>query len=296
MLFISAVLIPEMSVADVVQIPPSKDNTLYENATGSLSNGAGQHFFVGRTNQTSNSRRRGIIAFNLSDSIPEGSIIQSAALTVYCSKSSDFVSRTITLRKVINDWGEGTSDAAFEEGAGGNSTVGSATWIHRFYSTSNWTSVGGDFLSTISGSATITGIGSYTFVSTAQLVADAQSWLDNPSSNYGWVLLGTESVAKAARRFDTKEHPTAANRPYLTVTYLPPSCCVGIRGDFDGNGTTADIQDLTYLIDDIYRGGPSSPCPEEADLDNNGTPSQVQDLTYLINDLFRGGPNPPDCQ
>jgi hypothetical protein len=49
------------------------------------------------------------------------------------------------------------------------------------------------------------------------------------------------------------------------------------------------------MINDIYRGGPDSPCPEEADLDNNGTPSTVLDLTYLINDIFRGGPDSPAC-
>jgi len=76
---------------------------------------------------------------------------------------------------------------------------------------------------------------------------------------------------------------------------IKASCCQGIRGDIDGNGTNADILDLTYMIDDIFRGGPASPCEEEADLDGNGIPSNVLDLTYLIDDIFRGGPDPVSC-
>jgi len=37
--------------ADVTTIGSNKDNTLYENASGSLSNGAGSFFFVGQSNQ-----------------------------------------------------------------------------------------------------------------------------------------------------------------------------------------------------------------------------------------------------
>jgi hypothetical protein len=288
----------ESGKAVTVQIPPSKDNTLFESTTGGLSNGIGWYFFAGRTSQLTNSIRRGIIAFNLADSVPPGSTIQAVTLTINCSKAATAFSRTITLRKVISDWGEGSTDAVCNfnnEGCGGGSTINSVTWIHRFYNSDFWGAPGGDFSGTTSGSVNVTTIGSYTFASTSQMVADLQGWVDNPANNFGWVLIGSESVAATAKRFDTKENPTAANRPYLTVTFEPP-CCVGIRGDIDGNGTTADVQDLTYMINDIYRGGPGSPCPQEADLDNNGTSSQVQDLTFLINDIFRGGPNPPVCQ
>src|SRR3990172_5526392 len=42
-------------------------------------------------------------------------------------------------------------------------------------------------------------------------------------------------------------------------------CCIGIRGDADGNGIDNDVEDLTYIIDNIFRGGPPPPCPQEAD-------------------------------
>jgi hypothetical protein len=81
------------------------------------------------------------------------------------------------------------------------------------------------------------------------------------------------------------------------LNYTPPSgnCCVGNRGDVDGNGTHNDILDMTYMINRIFRGGPASLCSAEADLDSNGTPSNILDLTFLIDDIFRGGPSPGPC-
>ncbi|MCH9024736.1 MAG: hypothetical protein IH931_05310, partial [candidate division Zixibacteria bacterium] len=74
------------------------------------------------------------------------------------------------------------------------------------------------------------------------------------------------------------------------------SCCIGIRGDINGDGINANVLDLTYMIDDIFRGGPASPCEEEADLDGNGISSNILDLTYLVDDIFRGGQDPVSCE
>ncbi len=76
---------------------------------------------------------------------------------------------------------------------------------------------------------------------------------------------------------------------------LSSSCCIGIRGDTNNDGNDATVLDLSYMIDDIFRGGPASACPSEADLNNDGTPSNILDLTYMINDIYRGGPPGPIC-
>ncbi|HEY5625470.1 MAG TPA: multicopper oxidase domain-containing protein, partial [Dehalococcoidia bacterium] len=55
--------------------------------------------------------------------------------------------------------------------------------------------------------------------SSAQMVADVQSWLDSPSTNFGWVVVGNEVANQTAKRFDSKDHGTAGNRPRLTVDY-----------------------------------------------------------------------------
>ena len=50
------------------------------------------------------------------------------------------------------------------------------------------------------------------------MVADVQSWLVNPASNFGWLVLGDESGSGTAKRFDTRE---SASPPVLTVEYTP---------------------------------------------------------------------------
>lgn len=200
-----------------VTIVASKDNTLYESATGANSNGAGADFFVGN-NRTGNTRR-GLVAFDIASNIPAGGSIQSVRLTLHLSKTQPGT-QTISLHRVLADWGEGTSNASDPEGQGAPSTTGDATWIHRFFDTVLWTTPGGDFSPTASANQSVGDIGSYTWGSTQQMVADVQNWLDNPSQNFGWILLGNESANQTAKRFDTKENPAEGNRPVLTVTFL----------------------------------------------------------------------------
>lgn len=83
-------------------------------------------------------------------------------------------------------------------------------------------------------------------------------------------------------------------RPF-GLTLVPTPCCEGIRGDLNQDGQDATILDLTFLIDDLFRGGPPSDCPEEADLNADGTPATVLDLTYMIDSIFRGGDDPKAC-
>lgn len=63
------------------------------------------------------------------------------------------------------------------------------------------------------------------------------------------------------------------------------------RGDSDGSGIYT-TNDIVYLIEYIFRGGPA-PAPLSAgDADMNGA-IEVSDIVYMINFLFKGGPRPP---
>jgi len=280
-----------------VQIGAAKDNTLYESATGSLSNGLGQYFFAGKTGLIDNFKiRRGLIAFNIAGNIPAGSSIQSVVFRLSMNRTPFFAGdQTISLHKLTADWGEGTSNASFQEGQGAPATTNDATWLHRFYNSTFWTTPGGDFNSLASASTTVGGIAFYNFGSTSLMVADVQDWLDNSGNNFGWILIGNESDSTTTKRFSSKQDTSETSWPSLTVTYLPPPCCIGLRGDFNDDGDNATVLDLTYLVDDIFRGGPASACPEEADINNDGQISTVLDLTFLVDLIFRGGAVPDSC-
>jgi hypothetical protein len=210
---------PGLTAQTQVVLNPSKDNTMYQDSTGGLSNGAGQGFFAGRN--ATGTIRRGLLAFNITDSIPAGSNILSVTLTLNCSQTVSGA-QEVSLHRASADWGEGTSIAAGNGGGGAPATPNDATWLHRFFNTLFWSSVGGDFLPTPRATQTVTGLGSYTWASTPEMVADVQQWLDSPSTNFGWVVVGNEAVSATAKRFDSRENINPLVRPRLTVTYQPP--------------------------------------------------------------------------
>lgn len=73
----------------------------------------------------------------------------------------------------------------------------------------------------------------------------------------------------------------------------PASCCVGTRGDANGNGVI-NVVDLNFLVAFFFLGGAPSPCPEETDANGNGT-INVVDLNYLVAYFFLGGSPPAPC-
>ena len=254
--FGAALLMPVPASADVAVLGASKDNTLYEYeaVNGDRSNGAGTYFFAGHTDLQK--KRRGLIAFNIAGAVPPGSTITGVTLGLNLSRTRDRNDANVSLHRVLADWGEGASNADSQEGQGAPATPGDATWRHRFYSTTFWSTPGGESSSTASATLLVGGAGLYTWGSTAQMVADVQSWLNTPSANFGWIVIGLESGNKTARRFDSRENGTPANRPQLTVNYTPPvtpgACCLlgGVcsllsqsdcgaqGGTFQGTGTT----------------------------------------------------------
>src|SRR4051794_2310487 len=210
-----------LASAGTVNLNPSKDNTLYEYdpLDGDKSNALGLHFFAGETGM--NELRRGVLAFDISNHIPLGAVITAASLSIHMSRAPTTNAYAMELHKLLAAWGEGTSVAPGEEGDGAPATPLDATWRHRFFDTVFWSTEGGDFSATVSASQSVGGIGPYTW-SSAQMIADVQSWLDNPASNFGWLVLGDETAAATAKRFDTRESTAP---PVLTIEYTqgPPT-------------------------------------------------------------------------
>ncbi len=74
-------------------------------------------------------------------------------------------------------------------------------------------------------------------------------------------------------------------------------CCVEERGNVDGDaGDVVTVADLTRLVNYLFKGGETPPCPKEANVDGDSEESiNVADLTYLAAYLFGEGPPPPAC-
>lgn len=218
--------------ADTVTINPDQDNTLIQEPDGLLSNALGD-VFIGRTGQAdSSSRRRGMFRFDVDGSVPAGSTITSVTLRLWLAKTGDATVRTVHVHAATASWGEGTS--YYDGGLGASSTTNDATWLHRFYSGTSWSSAGGSYDGTASGSASAGSSSTteawYTW-SSAGMAGDVQDWLDTPSSNHGWVLIGDESTGGTARRFTSREAADDAgdHYPELIINYTPPPGLTGSR-------------------------------------------------------------------
>lgn len=201
--------------ADMMVFTPSQDNSIF--AENNNSNGTGG-LFVGRTAGTNGTTiRRGLVQFNVAG-IPAGSTINSVTLRVErVIGGPNSAADVLSLHPVSAAWGEGTS---FGVGKGAAPTTNDATWNFRFYNTSSWTNPGGDFGAS-SGTVTLDNVNNqFTFASQAGMVADVQSWVNNPSSNFGWLLKYVdEDAVSTARYFESREGSNVDARPTLTIDF-----------------------------------------------------------------------------
>lgn len=255
-------------------LEPIRDATLVESPDGLLANGAGQHCFAGATGQPAPIRdRRTVLAFDLGK-IPAGSVIESATLTLHCSKAASPAFRTVTMHRLTRAWTEGPSEPIAGEGVGALAEPGDCTWTEASFEVEAWTTPGGDFEPAVRASRTVSGTGFYSWASSG-LAEDVNAWLADPATNHGWILIGDESVSTTAKRFDTREvsgSPTL--RPRLRVTFSAAPPC---PADIDGNGAV-DFEDLLAVLSGF---GPCPPgdCPADVDGDEAVT---FQDLLTVI--------------
>jgi hypothetical protein len=202
--------------ADTLSLTPSRDTSIF--SENDNSEGKGTSLYVGRTN--GNPLRRGLVDFDLS-TVPAGATVTGVTLKLHLNKTGPGPGGTITLHRLLDDWGEGTSGTGSGSGGrGGAPTANSSTWNFTFYQTTRWTTAGGDFDSAASAGKAADAPGFYTF-SDPQLTTDVQSWLADPTKNFGWILIGNESTRGSAVRFDSRE-ASAANRPSLAITFSVP--------------------------------------------------------------------------
>jgi len=221
-LILALVLTTSIAAAEVVTLGASRDNTLFEDVAGSLSNGSGPHLFIGRVAPGGGGlARRAVLAFDVAADVPRGAKITSVSLTLNMSRTIASA-RPATLHRLTTDWGEGASNSGSPGGTGAPSAEGDATWIHRFYDTETWSTAGGDFDPAASATTMVGGTGTYVW-SGPGMVADVQNWVNQPATNRGWILLGNESTTTTAKRFDSRENANQSVRPLLEIDFTPPT-------------------------------------------------------------------------
>jgi hypothetical protein len=218
------------ATAVTITIEPAKDTTLYAEPDLTLGNSLGDYLFAGTTLQAV--PRRSLLAFDIVGSIPAGAVITSVELKLTHSRNQSASGFAASLHRVTKLWGEGTSNAPGQEGGGINAEAGDATWQETVLGGVDWDSPGGDFVELTSTAQVVAGLGDYVWPSTPGAIADVQSWLDSPATNFGWVLIGSESGDGTAKRFNSRHHPELATRPALTITYsvIPEPASVVLVG------------------------------------------------------------------
>lgn len=268
----------------VILLQPIADSTIFfnsESPTANLSSSIGDAIWAGRTQARGSTTQRALIRFDLSE-IPCGATIQNVSLTLtLIAAGSGVANPSIGLHRLNKTWGEGPSGSF--GGSGAPAGPGDPDWYFNVNPTQSWSTPGGDFVAVASASRLVSGVaGPYVWNSTPALVADVTSWLSNPASNHGWLLLGNEVTAGSTRKFASREN-VPSSRPVLTIEYLP-GCVADIddgsgSGQCDGGVTIDDL--LYYLI--IFDEG-----DVRADVDDGsgtGTPDggvTIDDLLYFL--------------
>jgi hypothetical protein len=202
-----------------VVLEPERDATIYEDGNGTNANGSGSYLFTGRSESRNDSaERRALLAFQITEAIPEGSTITSVSLDLTMSRTNSG-GQTVGLHRLLENWSEGPSDPPGQEGSGTTAEAGDVTWMHREFPDTLWTTSGASFAQLASATMQVVDEGDYSYSSTPELVADVQGWLDDPSSNHGWVLVVDSPPSGSAKRFDSRENSAASSRPQLTIEY-----------------------------------------------------------------------------
>lgn len=193
-------------LAATAMLTPVADTFITQRFPDSSNAGASELICGSQGTMAGGSRNRALFKFEPGQSIPQGATITAARFTLTVTKAPDLgVDSNFGLRRVLRDW-----------------KVDQATWKLRATPNLTWTQPGGaegtDYSETISASTLVSEAGPYAYDSTAEAVADVQSWLDHPSANFGWILISDqESQLFSARRLSAVDR--GAEVPTLEVDY-----------------------------------------------------------------------------
>ena len=154
--------------------------------------------------------RSALLSWDLA-SISPGSVVQSADITVNVTNSS---SHGYEFYEMLRSWVESE-----------------ATW-NQYASGQSWQVAGADGAAdrstTVLGDLTAPNEGLNTLSLNSGGVALIQSWVDNPASNRGFIILDYINASNGLD-FSSRERSTVSERPKLTVTYSGTAAGSGLQ-------------------------------------------------------------------
>ena len=203
--------------AESVSLTPVEDATISENSPdlplGTNGTTAAVTLGSGTTGPNEGLKNnRALLRFNFAASIPSNALVTSAALKLaIVATPPTSTNLWFSLHKVLPAWSESA-----------------VTWTNRLSPPAPWSVPGGaaalDYVSAVSQSNLITGVGSFTFSNSPAMAADVQGWVSNPNDNSGWILIcELEGLSRSVRKFGSRETSAVTNRPTLEVEFgFPP--------------------------------------------------------------------------
>jgi hypothetical protein len=181
-----------------------KDTRIEQYATNT-NYGSIMMFFVGESNNASNSIARSLIQFDIS-SIPADSVVTVANLNLFHGDRKASNACTMSIYRLKRDWVEAQ-----------------ATW-NQAKSGTNWSTSGAanttnDRESTVQGTLSLAADEANEIKTIPMGISGVQDWVSGTTPNYGW-LLKTDVEANDGHRFFSSDYSVATDRPSLEVTYL----------------------------------------------------------------------------
>jgi hypothetical protein len=165
---------------------------------------------------------RSVIRFkNITNHLPDGAVITSAIMYLYCSLEDSGADHRVSAYRVLEDWGEGDKLGGF-----GFDVV---SWNYAQYTGIPWNTDGCDEASdetgedstadrraTAEAGTLITGTGWFAW----DLTAAVQNWYSGAWSKYGVILINDDEDTPDCRKiFESSESTNDGQRPYLSVKY-----------------------------------------------------------------------------
>lgn len=276
--------------AATINLQPVADTTLCEYAPDN--NLGGTDFFIaGSTGGTAGgTKNRALIRFDLS-AIPANSKIKSVSLLLEVAHFPPVdETPSFALHRMLRSWGEGDKDSSEEltsRGLGYPATVNEATWLSPFaFTTNTWSGPGGigDFASIVSSRALVNAVLFFPlFDSTPELIADVQTWLDNPAANFGWMLKAEdEDLFFSSRAYGSREFTgiDTNSAPIVMIEFMPPPVISGTQFQ-DGQFTFSFLAeaDQNYFVE--FK---SALSPTNAWQSLTNISAQISSTNILISD------------